>query len=156
MAHTSFVSTTLLAAISVALLAACGGSKTTPAGQAPTPAPQSAARASGGTGIALPTGVTKDMVAEGDSIFNNASCQRCHGKGGKGSENGPDLSAGKFEHISGSYDEIVKIITTGVPAAEIKHPEHPYAMRARGGVQPLLTDAQVRAVAAYVFTISHP
>jgi len=103
----------------------------------------------------LPSGVTPQMVKLGDSIFNTASCQRCHGKQGVGAPNGPALAEGKWIHISGSYDDIVKIITSGVPQQEIKDPSRRFAMRARGGVQPLLTDDQVRAVAAYVFTISH-
>jgi mono/diheme cytochrome c family protein len=103
----------------------------------------------------LPSGVTAQMVQLGDSIFNAASCQRCHGKQGVGAQNGPALAAGKWTHISGSYDEIVKIITTGIPQQDVKDPSHRFAMRARGGVQPPLTDDQVRAVAAYVFTISH-
>src|SRR6185369_11538539 len=103
----------------------------------------------------LPSGVTPQMVQLGDSIFNTASCQRCHGKQGVGAQNGPALASGKWTHITGSYDEIVKIITTGVPQQDIKDPSRRFAMRARGGVQPALTDDQVRAVAAYVYTISH-
>ena len=135
----------LLALVIVA--AACGGSKGgAESGAAAAPAP---------AGPKLPAGVTIAMIAQGDSIFNTASCQRCHGKGAVGAQNGPDLTAGKWQHGSGSYDDIVKTIMTGVPQAEIKDPSHRFNMRARGGVQPLLTDDQVKAVAAYVWSRSN-
>ncbi len=104
----------------------------------------------------LPAAVTPAAVALGDSIFNTASCQRCHGKGAVGATNGPNLTAGKWQHGSGSYEDIVKTITAGVPKDSIKDSSHPFAMRPRGGVNPLLTDDQVAAVAAYVYKISHP
>jgi mono/diheme cytochrome c family protein len=104
----------------------------------------------------VPAAVTPAAIAMGDSIFNTASCQRCHGKGGVGATNGPSLTSGKWQHGSGSYDDILRTITTGVPKDSIKDPSHPFAMRARGGVNPLLTDDQVAAVAAYVYKISHP
>jgi mono/diheme cytochrome c family protein len=109
-------------------------------------------------GPALPPGVTAQMVAEGDSIYNNtvpqiAPCARCHGAKGVGAQNGPSLVAGRWLQSEGSYDEIVATITNGVPRDQIKDPAHQLAMRGRGG--PLnLTDPQVRAVAAYVFSIS--
>jgi mono/diheme cytochrome c family protein len=95
------------------------------------------------------------MIALGDSIFNTAQCQRCHGKQGVGAQNGPALNDAQWVQISGSYDEIVKVITDGVPVTAIKDPAHRFAMRPRGGGNPPLTDDQVRAVAAYVYSISH-
>jgi mono/diheme cytochrome c family protein len=104
--------------------------------------------------MARPAEVTDAGVQEGDSIFNNGSCQRCHGMKGSGGKFGPSLVAGTWLQIHGSYDDIVRIVTTGVAKADIKDPSHPYNMRPRGGMTPLLTDDQVKAVAAYVYTIS--
>ena len=95
------------------------------------------------------------MVTLGDSLFNNASCQRCHGRGAIGGGNAPSLIRTAWDHGSGSYDDIVKTITNGVPQVEITDPTHRFNMRARGGVQPLLTDDEVKAVAAYVWSLSH-
>ena len=74
---------------------------------------------------------------------------------GQGGANGPNLTSGNWEHSSGSYEEIVQTITNGIVAADIVHPEHRFAMHARGGMTPLLTDDQVKAVAAYVYSIGH-
>jgi len=102
----------------------------------------------------LPDGVTATMVAAGDSLFNAPrSCNGCHGKGGVDGRNGPNLTTGTFEHVDGSYASIVKIVTDGIPKEAIKHAEHRFPMRPRGGHD--LTDAQVADVAAYVWTLSH-
>ena len=96
------------------------------------------------------------MVAEGDSLFHARSCRNCHGADAKGRQNGPDLTSGKFLHVNGSYEDFVRIITTGVPAEAIKDKSHTLPMNPRGGGRPpLLTDDQIRAVAAYVYTLSH-
>lgn len=106
-------------------------------------------------GVKRPALVTPANVALGDSLFNTGGCQRCHGKGGVGAANAPALDGKKWLQLQkGSYEEIVKIITDGVPQASIKDPSHRFAMRARGGPMNL-TDAQVQAVAAYVWTLSH-
>jgi mono/diheme cytochrome c family protein len=104
----------------------------------------------------MPAGVTMAMVATGDSIFHARSCRNCHGMDAKGATNGPDLTSGKFMHVDGSYDSFVQIITTGVAKTDIKDPAHPNAMPARGGARPaLLTDDQIREVAAYVYSLNH-
>lgn len=102
-----------------------------------------------------PALVTTANIALGDSLFNTGACQRCHGKGGVGAANGPALDGKAWLQLKkGSYDEIVKLITEGVPQAAIKDPTHRFNMRARGGPMNL-TDPQVQAVAAYVWTLSH-
>lgn len=99
--------------------------------------------------------VTAANVTLGDSLFNYGACQRCHGKGGVGAPNAPALDGKKWLQLqTGSYEEIVKIITDGVPQAAIKDPAHRFTMRARGGPMNL-TDAQVQAVAAYVWSLTH-
>ncbi len=145
-------SLTRIVALPAAALAlyACGGSKSMPAGQGPAPASGSMNMASSG----LPAGVTAQMVAAGDSLFNAPrSCNGCHGKGGTNGRNGPDLTTGQYEHINGSYASIVTIVTDGIPKEAIKHPEHRFPMRPRGGHD--YTDEQVRNLAAYVWTLGH-
>ena len=106
-------------------------------------------------GVRRPALVTPANVALGDSLFNTGSCQRCHGKGGLGAAKAPTLDGKKWLQLkTGSYEEIVKIITDGVPQAAIKVPTHRFNMRARGGPMNL-TDPQIKAVAAYVWTLTH-
>jgi mono/diheme cytochrome c family protein len=95
------------------------------------------------------------MVAMGDSLFHAKSCVRCHGADAKGRTNGPDLTASTHLQVNGTYDDFVRVITEGVPADKIKDKSHPFPMRARGGQAPLLTDDEVKAIAAYVYSLSH-
>lgn len=137
-------------------LFACGGSHSTPGAQVPAPVPGPAASTAmaqaGGAG--LPAGVTAAMVSAGDSLFNAPrSCNGCHGKGGTNGRNGPDLTTGKYEHTDGTYASIVKIVTGGIPKDSIKHPQHRFPMRPRGGHD--YTDEQIRTLAAYVWTLGH-
>jgi mono/diheme cytochrome c family protein len=144
-------SSLLTLCLSVVVIVACSRSAST------TPEPTSTPSATTGTGAAaraaLPTGVTPQMVALGDSLFNNGACQRCHSKGGVGGQNGPVLTDNQWIHIDGSYDAIVRVVTTGVPKAAVKDSTRRFGMNPRGGPMNL-TDDQVRAVAAYVFSIS--
>ena len=102
---------------------------------------------------AMPPGVTAAMVAEGDSIFNNRSCKNCHLAGGVGGPRAPNLTDAQWIHIDGSYDAIVKLVTTGFTKAEQVDKQYQFSMNPRGGVN--LTDEQIRAVAAYVYSLSH-
>ena len=135
----------------VVLLAACGGSSS--GSQSPSPA--GGGTAASNAAPAKPAAVTPANIAMGDSLFNNGSCQRCHGKGGIGAQNGPVLDGKKWVQLTtGAFEEIVGIITTGVPAEKIKDPTRRNPMRARGGPMNL-TDPQIQALAAYVYTLTH-
>ncbi|MBK6487586.1 MAG: cytochrome c [Gemmatimonadetes bacterium] len=101
----------------------------------------------------LPAGVTTAMIAQGDSLFNAGSCQRCHGQKGVGAQNAPSLVTGPWMHHRGSYDEIVATVTAGIPRTALKDTTRRFPMNPRGGPMNL-TDAQVRDVAAYVWSIS--
>jgi len=104
----------------------------------------------------VPAEVTLANVTLGDSLFNNGGCMRCHGKAGIGAQNGPVLADKSWDQLTtGSFEEIKGIITTGVPKEKIKVTTRPNPMGARGG-RMALTDAQIVAVAAYVYTLSHP
>ena len=148
-------------AVATAAVAACGGSSSSSPSTTPAPAAQPSASSAPTTTAAatpsrgaLPAGVTAAMVTMGDSLFHASSCVRCHGPDAKGRQNGPDLTSGHFMHLpTGSYAEIVKIVTVGVPADSIKDPSHRLPMRGRGGGS--LTDDQIKAIAAYVYKLSH-
>lgn len=120
-----------------------------------SPAAAGAAGASGGAmAMAMPAEVTAANIALGDSLFNNGSCQRCHGKGGVGGARGPVLNDGEWLHVSGgAFDGIVALIKSGVPKAALKDTTR-FPMNPRGGPM-RLTDPQVNAVAAYVYSLTH-
>lgn len=101
------------------------------------------------------TTITPAMVARGDSIFHGqiagAACFGCHGTNAKGVTGlAPDLTSGKWLNGDGSLASIAQTIETGVP-----HPKQaPAPMPPKGGAK--LLPADVLAVAAYVFSLSHP
>lgn len=99
----------------------------------------------------LPDGVTSAMVSAGAELFSgDALCHACHGVDGTGVANlGADLTDTEWKHIDGSYTEIVDLITEGV-TAEASTSGIPMPPRAGAN----LSDAQVRDVAAYVWTLS--
>lgn len=99
----------------------------------------------------LPEGVTPEAVEEGRRLFHGpGACVTCHGEGGEGvSGLGPDLTDETWLHVDGSLASLQERIRAGVPAA-ISRVGVP--MPPRGGVR--LTDDQLRAVAAYVWTLS--
>jgi len=99
---------------------------------------------------ALPEGVTTAMIEEGAKLFKGAAlCAACHGASATGGV-GPSLVDTVWLHSKGTFDEIVRQVTTGVPQAQAKGG---MMMPPRGGST--ITDAQVRAVAAYVWSLSH-
>ena len=151
------------------VLAACGGggaknadttSAAAPSASAPaSSAPAAGAPAAGGalpapTPGAPPAGATPQMLALGDSIFHGQAagglCFTCHGMDLKGGPLAPPLVAPKkWLTGDGSYNFIVQRVTQGMPNQQ---PPYPGPMLPRGGAQ--LTDAQINAVAAYVYSIS--
>ncbi len=99
----------------------------------------------------LPPGVMPALIADGEKIFKGTGlCHACHGPDGKGIEavKGPNLTDTLWLHSKGTYDDIVRQITTGVSAQQSKLGG---VMAPRAGMP--LTDAQVRAVAAYVWSL---
>jgi mono/diheme cytochrome c family protein len=104
---------------------------------------------------AAPEKITPAMIALGDSIFHGQAgggmCFGCHGPEGKGVPSvAPDLTAGKWLHGDGSYASIAAIVTSGVPKPKVAASPMP----PMGGSQ--LNEAQIRAVAAYVYSLTHP
>jgi mono/diheme cytochrome c family protein len=97
-----------------------------------------------------PAGVTPAAITQGDSIFHGkGNCYACHGSNAEGTI-GPSLTDAEWIHSDGSYDAIVKQVTTGVPKEGSKSG---IVMPPRGGST--ITDDEVKAVAAYVYSLSH-
>jgi mono/diheme cytochrome c family protein len=99
-----------------------------------------------------PPGVTDSAISWGKALFyGSARCDRCHGLGARGTAYGPDLADAIWWHGPGSYEWLVREVSHGIPA-NLTVTGDP--MPARGRVK--MSDADVRAVAAYVWANSHP
>lgn len=138
----------VLAALALGF-AACGGGEQQQAEAAPA-TPAAAAQPAAAPAGELPAGVTPAMVEEGQALYNGAGiCYTCHGQNGVGVTGlGPALGDAEWLHSDGSYDAIVAQILKGVAANESKSG---VAMPAKGGSA--ITDDQVKAVAAYVYSL---
>jgi cbb3-type cytochrome c oxidase subunit III len=98
----------------------------------------------------LPAGVTQAMVDKGNEVFHKAGlCYACHGQDGKGLV-GPNLTDDVWLHSKGSFEELVAQVTRGVTKEESKSG---VPMPAKGGSS--ISDDDVKAVAAYVYSLSH-
>jgi cbb3-type cytochrome c oxidase subunit III len=135
-----------VAAAAIITLAACGDAEPDAqpgAGSAPPQAQQV------GANVQLPEGVTLEMVQQGKQVFETTTCWTCHGMDASGTGLAPSLRDQNWLNSDGSFDGIVGVVQNGVPQPK----EHTAPMPAMGGAQ--LSDEQVRAVAAYVYAISH-
>lgn len=118
--------------------------------------PRIAAEGAGNINVAalpLAPGATREQLLRGSRIFSGqaarGTCSGCHGSDGKGSTVGPNLTSGQWSWGDGSWQAIAATIEKGVPVP--KHADG--AMPPRGGAP--LSDADVRAVAAFVWGLSH-
>ena len=133
----------------ILVLAACGGGGDAPAADTQAE-PEAPAAAPAAMDIDLPEGVTAAMVAQGEAVFGGAGiCFTCHMQGGVGGPLAPNLTDDQWLNTDGTYEGIVSTVTTGVPEPT----EHPGIMLPKGGTA--ITDEEVRAVAAYVWTLSN-
>ena len=99
--------------------------------------------------------ITPAMVARGDSVFHGhaggGTCFVCHGANAKGTEGlAPDLTSGKWLNGDGSFHSIMQTVEQGVPK-----PKQAAAPMPPAGGAPL-TPADIRAVAAFVYSLNHP
>jgi mono/diheme cytochrome c family protein len=101
-----------------------------------------------------PGTITPQMVALGDSLFHGligaTSCQACHGADGKQATVAPNLTDAEWLHSDGSWEGIHTTIKSGVMSPK----QFQSIMPPFGGAP--LTLVQSRAVAAYVYKLSHP
>jgi len=98
----------------------------------------------------VPEGATQAMVDKGNEIYHKGGlCYACHGQDGKGLV-GPNLTDDVWIHSKGTYSELISQIAKGVTKEESKTG---LPMPAKGGSS--ISDDDVKAVAAYVWSISH-
>jgi mono/diheme cytochrome c family protein len=99
----------------------------------------------------LPEGITQEMVAQGQQLFTGqGNCFTCHGMDGRGTTLAPDLTDGQWINATtGEFEEVVEVVRTGVAQPR----QYPAPMPPMGGAS--LSDEQVRAVSAYVYSLSH-
>jgi mono/diheme cytochrome c family protein len=90
----------------------------------------------------LPSGVNAEAAAEGRELY--VVCSVCHGLDGAGTQLGPSLRDNDWIHISGTPEEIVGIIRTGVPTPS----EFPVPMPPMGGGA--FDDHQLQSLVAYL------
>lgn len=99
-----------------------------------------------------PAGVTDSAIAAGRILYHGAAgCSACHGEDGKGTADAPNLLGAVWMHGSGTYESLQQQILHGVPA---NRSVSGVAMPIRGWTP--MNNAEVEAVAAYVWSISHP
>jgi mono/diheme cytochrome c family protein len=101
--------------------------------------------------MALPEGVTMEMVNQGKEVYAGAGlCYVCHGAEGQGMPGlGANLTDEEWTHGDGSFDALVETVMNGVDSGASTTGT---AMPAKGGSG--ISDEQVREVAAYVWTLS--
>jgi disulfide bond formation protein DsbB len=100
---------------------------------------------------ALPSGVTLDMIRQGDSVFHYAgACVTCHGPNAMGMpDKGSSLSLG-LHFVPVEWNAIDSLVTQGLPESMTRTS---IAMPPRGAGSNLTPD-QIRQVAAYVWAIA--
>jgi cbb3-type cytochrome c oxidase subunit III len=100
----------------------------------------------------LPEGVTQQMIDQGKTLFNGAGiCMACHGMDAKGVPNlGANLTDEEWNLGDGSFEAILETITEGVSSDKSSSGT---VMPPKGGSQ--INDEQLRAVAAYVWSLSN-
>jgi mono/diheme cytochrome c family protein len=139
-----------LALTAIAALVACGGKEGSNAGSSSGSAAPAATVAQASFD---PSTITPAMIALGDSIFHGkigaSSCQACHGANGAAGAAAPDLTDGNWLHSDGSFQGIYNTIKSGVMSPK----EFNSVMPPYGGV--VLSEERTRAVAAYVYSLSH-
>jgi mono/diheme cytochrome c family protein len=158
MSHHPF-RTAALALLISALATGCGGAdEPQPASEAPEERPTRPAEApapagpAGGAQAALPAGVTAEMVQEGKQVFEGQGiCFTCHASDGTGTTLAPDLTDDAWIWVDRQGGEMLTQIATIIRSGVSAPKEYPAPMPPMGGAQ--LSDAQVQAVAAYVYSM---
>jgi mono/diheme cytochrome c family protein len=93
--------------------------------------------------------LSPELVAQGEKVFQGSgNCYACHGSNGEGSV-GPNLTDAEWLHSKGTIEEIAAQIISGVPKEKAKSG---IPMPPKGGGT--LSDEDVKAVAAYVYSLS--
>ena len=92
------------------------------------------------------------IALSGRQLFGD-NCAACHGLDGTGRSNYPDLSDGDWLWGDGSPETIAETLRVGINA---RHEETRMSMMPAFGRDAMLGRAEVRQVAQYVYSLSHP
>ncbi len=138
------------AALALLAAGACDRGGARPAGGQDAGAPAGTHVDSGApVGRVLPQGVTREVGEDGRKLYVRA-CIMCHGEQAGGTQLGPSLTDLEWTGgRSGTFEEITAVVRDGVPEPA----DFPVPMPPRGDGS--FTDAQIRAVAAYTYSISN-
>jgi mono/diheme cytochrome c family protein len=99
----------------------------------------------------LPAGMNLDLVRAGDDLFHGKGhCSACHGADGEGMPNSGSAITVALNFVPEDWRVIDSLIIAGIPDPITRSA---ISMPPRGGKSDL-TDAETRAVAAYVWAIS--
>lgn len=99
---------------------------------------------------AEPQPAPDSVIARGARVYRgSASCVACHGPTGRGTADGPSLADGIWIKGRGTYQELIQQVVHGAPRRESATGK-PMPMRGWAGA----TDDEIRAVAAYVWSLS--
>jgi cbb3-type cytochrome c oxidase subunit III len=99
---------------------------------------------------AAATAASPELIAQGDKIFHGpGNCYACHGGNAEGLV-GPNLTDAEWIHSKGTLEDITNQVMHGVTKEESKSG---IVMPPKGGGN--LSDDDVKAVAAYVYSLSH-
>ena len=135
-------------AVSLALFAGCAPDR--PPERPGQMAGPDRAQAESSADPGLPFGITAELIEEGRGIYSKQGfCYVCHGYDGSGGA-GADFTDDEWWHSDGTLEGIIGTIVTGVTAEQSRGGQAA-VMDPRGGTQ--ITDEQVRALAAYVWSL---
>ena len=99
-----------------------------------------------------PAGVTDSSIAWGRTLFHgSANCNACHGDNARGTRTAHALDGVIWRHGPGTYEWLVQQIKAGVAS----HASWTGASMPMRGWS-MMPDHDVDAVAAYVWSITHP
>ena len=111
------------------------------------------ANAGAAANLRVPPGATRADLVLGEQVFHGrvggAGCVGCHGSDGGGTPVGPSLLGPTWLWSDGSVSGLEQTIREGVTTPK----QYRDPMPPMGGAQ--LADAQVRALAVYVWALGH-
>ena len=93
------------------------------------------------------------MIRAGETLFNEGTCYRCHGKSGTGGRSAPDLTDKVYVQGDGSLVNIGEVIMWGVRRRDLADKTRPFQMNPSGGMD--LDQAKLDALTAYVWSLRH-
>jgi cytochrome c oxidase cbb3-type subunit 3 len=92
------------------------------------------------------------VTETGHRLFGD-NCAACHGRNAKGNGNYPDLTDDDWLWGDGTPEAIAETMRVGINSP---HPETRISQMPAFGRDQMLSSAEVRTVATYVYSLSHP